>query len=183
MTKRNIHGITLECVHGDIAHQPDIEAIVNAANAELRIGGGVAGAIHRGAGPELERECRSLAPLRPGQAVITDAHDLSNRHVIHCLGPIYGVDVPSDELLASCYRNALQLADQNKIVSIVFPAISTGAFGYPMESAARAALNTVIDLLPRLSSVKHIRFVLFQKADVRVHERVLKEIIGSDDAD
>ncbi len=175
--KRNLQGITLECVQGDIAHQPDMEAVVNAANAQLRIGGGVAGAIHRAAGPELERECRPLAPIRPGQAVITGAHNLPNRHVIHCLGPIYGVDQPAEELLASCYRNALQLAEENGIRSIAFPAISAGAFGYPMEPAARGAFKTVIDVLPRLSSVKHIRFVLFQTADVRVHERVLKILI------
>ncbi|MFO7784890.1 MAG: macro domain-containing protein [Desulfatiglandales bacterium] len=118
MTKRNLHGITLEYVQGDIAHQPDMEAIVNAANAELRIGGGVAGPIHRAAGPGLKRECRPLAPIRPGQAVITGAHNLANCYVIHCLGPIYGVDEPSEELLASCYRNALQLGEQNKISSI-----------------------------------------------------------------
>lgn len=178
MTKRNLHGITLECVQGDIAHQPDMEAIVNAANAELRIGGGVAGAIHRAAGPGLERECRLLAPIRPGQAVITGAHNLANCYVIHCLGPIYGVDEPSEELLASCYRNALQLAEQGKISSIAFPAISTGAFGYPMEPATRVAFKTVIDVLPRLSSVKHIRFVLFHDADVRVHESVLENLMG-----
>lgn len=160
-----------------------MEAIVNAANAQLRIGGGVAGAIHRAAGPELERECRPLAPIRAGQALITGAHNLPNRHVIHCLGPVYGVDQLSEELLASCYRNALQLAEQNKITSIAFPAISTGVFGYPMESAARVAFKTVIDVLPRLSSVKYIRFVPFQAADLRVHERVLKTLIGSSDAD
>ncbi len=176
MTKRNIHGITVECVQGDIVYQPDLQAIVNAANAQLRIGGGVAGAIHRAAGPGLEKECRSLAPIRPGQAVITGAHNLPNCHVIHCLGPIYGVDEPSEELLASCYRNALQLAEQNKIVSIAFPAISTGAFGYPMEPAARVAFKTVLETMPKLLSVKHIRFVLFSKVDQRLHVRVLEEL-------
>ncbi|MFO7951026.1 MAG: macro domain-containing protein [Candidatus Fermentibacteraceae bacterium] len=183
MARLNVHGVTLECLQGDIAHQPDMEAIVNAANADLRIGGGVAGAIHRAAGPGLERECRPLAPIRPGQAVITDAHNLPNRHVIHCLGPVFGADEPSEELLASCYRNALRLAERNKIASIAFPAISTGAFGYPMEPAARVAFKTVIDALPRLSSVKHIRFVLFRDADVLVHEGVIEELVGSDDAE
>jgi O-acetyl-ADP-ribose deacetylase len=184
MTKRNLHGATLECVQGDIARQPDMETVVNAANAELRIGGGVAGAIHRAAGPELEKECRPLAPIRPGQAVITGAHNLPNRYVIHCLGPIYGIDEPADELLAACYRNALQLAEQNKIASIAFPAISTGVFGYPMEPAARVAFKTLIEMLPRLSSVKHIRFVLFHDADVRVHESVLENLMaGGSDAE
>ncbi len=181
--KRNLQGITLECVQGDIARQPDMEAIVNAANAELRIGGGVAGAIHGAAGPELERECRPLAPIRPGQAVITGAHNLPNHSVVHCLGPIYGRDEPAGELLAACYRNALQLAEENKIASIAFPAISTGAFGHPMEPAARVAFKTVISVLPRLSSLKHIRFVLFHDADVRVHEKVLKDLTGGNVAE
>ena len=91
----------MECVQGNIANQPDMDAVVNAANAELRIGGGVAGAIHRAAGPGLEKECRPLAPIRPGQAVITGAHKLPNRYVIHCLGPVYGRDEPAEGLLAA----------------------------------------------------------------------------------
>lgn len=179
MTKRNLHGRTIECVQGNIVDQPDMEAIVNAANAELRIGGGVAGAIHRAAGPGLEAECRPLAPISPGEAVITGAHDLPNRYVIHCLGPVYGMDKPSDDLLASCYRNALQLAEQNNITSIAFPAISTGAFGYPMEPAARVAFKTILDELPGLSAVTHIRFVLFSAADQRLHARVLEALSES----
>jgi O-acetyl-ADP-ribose deacetylase (regulator of RNase III) len=154
-----------------------MEAIVNAANAMLRPGGGVAGAIHRGAGPGLAEECRKLAPIQPGQAVITGAHHLPNRHVIHCLGPVYGVDEPSDQLLSSCYRNALQLAEDNGIKSIAFPAISTGAFGYPLEPAVQIALNTVVTMLPSLLSVKHIRFVLFSNADQRIYEQALDEFI------
>lgn len=176
MTERNLHGVTVECVQGNIANQPDMDAVVNAANAELRIGGGVAGAIHRAAGPGLERECRPLAPIRPGQAVITGAHKLPNRHVIHCLGPVYGVDKPADRLLATCYASALDLADGNGLASIAFPAISTGAFGYPMEPAARVAFGTILDKLPGLSSVKRVRFVLFDAADHRLHARILEEL-------
>jgi O-acetyl-ADP-ribose deacetylase len=176
MTKRKHHGVTIECVQGNIANQPDMEAIVNAANAELRTGGGVAGAIHRAAGPGLEAECRPLAPIRPGQAVITGAHNLPNRHVIHCLGPVYGRNQPSEALLASCYRNALHLAEQNAIASIAFPAISTGIFGYPIDQAARVALKTIIDEAPRLSAVKHIRMVLFDAADQRLHAEVLEAL-------
>ena len=176
MTKRKHHGVTIECVQGNIANQPDMEAIVNAANAELRTGGGVAGAIHRAAGPGLEAECRPLAPIRPGQAVITGAHNLPNRHVIHCLGPVYGRDQPSEALLTSCYRNALHLAEQSAIASIAFPAISTGIFGYPIDQAARVALKTIIDEAPRLSAVKHIRMVLFDAADQRLHAEVLEEL-------
>lgn len=105
--RRRIEGITLECVMGDIARQADVEAVVNAANAGLRPGGGVAGALHRAAGPGLEEECRPLAPIRPGQALITGAYALPNRYVIHCLGPVCGRDEPAHELLASCYRGAL----------------------------------------------------------------------------
>ncbi len=180
MSKRRIQGITIECVHGDIAAQPDMDAVVNAANSELRIGGGVAGAIHEAAGPGLEDECRPLAPIRPGQAVITGAHDLPNRHVIHCLGPVYGRDEPADELLASCYRQALRLAERHALRSVAFPAISTGAFGYPMEPAARVAFRTMLDELEGLSSVRHVRFVLFDPSDVELHERVLAELAGSD---
>ncbi len=176
MTERIIYGVTIECLQGDIATQPGMDAVVNAANAELRIGGGVAGAIHRAAGPGLEAECRQFAPIRPGQAVITGAHNLPNRYVIHCLGPVYGSDEPADELLASCYRNALRLAERNNIKSMAFPAISTGAFGYPMEPAARIAFTTILDEVPKLSSVKHIRFVLFRAADRQVHAQVLQAL-------
>lgn len=176
MLKRKVHGVAIECIQGDIVNQPDMDAIVNAANAELRSGGGVAGAIHRAAGPGLEEECRALAPIRPGQAVITGAHALPNRHVIHCLGPVYGQDDPADNLLASCYRNALYLAERDNITSIAFPAISTGAFGFPVEPAARIALKTMLDEAPRLSSVKHIRMVLFDMADQQIHARLLMEL-------
>lgn len=153
-----------------------MDAIVNAANAELRIGGGVAGAIHRAAGPGLEEECQSLAPIVPGQAVITSAHGLSNRHVIHCLGPVYGQDEPSDVLLADCYRNALKLAELHGIRSIAFPAISTGAFGYPMEAAVQIALTAILEKMPLMVSVAHIRFVLFGDKDQQLFTRILNEI-------
>lgn len=178
MSRREINGVIIECTRGDIASQPDMDAIVNAANAELRMGGGVAGAIHRAAGPGLEEECRPLAPISPGEAVITGAHNLPNRHVIHCLGPIYGRDKPADRLLASCYRNALELAEQNGLSSIAFPAISAGAFGYPLEAAARVAVKTILEELPELSSVRHIRFVLFGEPDRKVFDQVLAELSG-----
>lgn len=178
MSSREIDGVTIECVQGDIAHQPDIDAIVNAANAELRMGGGVAGAIHRAAGPGLEEEGRDLAPISPGQAVVTSGHDLPNRYVIHCLGPVYGRDEPSDELLGACYHGALHLAEQHAIRSIAFPAISTGVFGYPLEAATRVALPAVLDDLPGLSSVRLIRFVLHSKPDLQVYTRILGELAG-----
>lgn len=173
MTLRQCDTVTVETVQGDIANQPDLDAIVNAANAELRIGGGVAGAIHRAAGPGLEKECIPLGPIRPGKAVISGGHNLPNAHVIHCLGPVYGRDEPSNQLLASCYRRALLLADQHNIVAIGFPAISTGVFGYPMEEAAAVTLKTVAEVAPSLDAVRIIRFVLFSDADKTVFDEAL----------
>ncbi|MDY7114985.1 macro domain-containing protein [Halomonas sp. SSL-5] len=165
----------IECIQGDIARQPDIEAVVNAANAQLRPGGGVAGALHRAAGPELDHACRPLAPIRPGEAVITAAYGLPNRHMIHCLGPVYGVDEPSEELLAACYRHALELAERHGIVSIAFPALSAGAFGYPLAEAARVAIETVIDTLPRCPCIERVRFVLFDAESAALFRRLLDE--------
>jgi len=176
MTQRQFDAVTVETVQGDIANQPDLDAIVNAANAELRIGGGVAGAIHRAAGPGLEQECIPLGPIRPGDAVISAGHNLPNAHVIHCLGPVYGRDEPSDQLLASCYRQALMLADRNGIAGLGFPAISTGIFGYPLAAAAQVALQTDRDTAPTLETVQRARFELFSDADLAVFDRALKEL-------
>ena len=173
--KVTIEDVVIECIQGDIADQPDMEAIVNAANAELRIGGGVAGAIHRAAGPGLEEEAAPLGPIEPGDAVITSGQNLPNDYVIHVLGPVYGRDEPAEELLAKCYQEALALADENGIESIALPAISTGAFGYPMEEAAEIAVDTVLNQVPDLSSVKRIRFVLFDKDALRMYKQLLSE--------
>jgi O-acetyl-ADP-ribose deacetylase (regulator of RNase III) len=174
--KTKISAITIECMRGDIASQPDMEAIVNAANAQLRIGGGVAGAIHRAAGPGLEEECRPMAPIKPGEAVISGGHNLPNKYVIHCLGPVYGKDKPEDKLLAECYRNALKLADKNNIRSIAFPAISTGAFGYPIREAAKVTLDTIKEMAPALKNIKIIRFVLFSKGDYEIYKEMIENI-------
>ncbi len=169
----NASASRIECRQGDIARQDDIEAVVNAANAQLQPGGGVAGALHRAAGPDLAEACRPLAPISPGEAVITEAFALPNRHVIHCLGPVYGVDEPSDALLADCYRNALELAQRHGIASLAFPALSTGAFGYPAAEAARIALSTVLTTLPECPAVRRVRFVLFDAASAELHQRTL----------
>lgn len=178
MLEFEAHGVTLELARGDIAAQDDMEAVVNAANVELRIGGGVAGALHRAAGPELAEAGRPLAPIQPGEAVITPAFELPNEHVIHCLGPVYGRDEPAADLLASCYKRALELADLEGIGSLAFPAISTGAFGYPHEEAARIALGTVLDAIPGLESVRRIRFVLYSTNQFDLHARVLEGLSG-----
>jgi len=174
--KKQVGEVILEAVHGDITSQPDMAAIVNAANAQLMPGGGVAGAIHRAAGSELAEECRPLAPINPGEAVITGAHNLPNRYVIHCLGPVYGIDKPENLLLADCYRNALQLADEKQIDSVAFPAISTGAFGYPFEAATDITLQTILEVVPELKFVKHIRFVLFGEEDFEVYVERLRRL-------
>lgn len=174
--QRQVGTVSVECIRGNIAAQPDMAAVVNAANAELMPGGGVAGAIHRAAGPELAKECRALAPIRPGQAVITRAYGLPNRRVIHCLGPVYGRDEPAADLLADCYRNALDLADENGVASVAFPAISTGVFGYPPAEAAAVALRAVVDHAAKLKAVRHVRFVLFDDASLALHTTALDRL-------
>lgn len=168
--------VKVECVKGDISNQPDITAIVNAANAQLKRGGGVAGAIHKAAGPELEKECRNLAPIKPGEAVITSAFELPNDYVIHCLGPVYGVDKPEEKLLAECYYRSLELAEKHRVDSIAFPAISTGAFGFPIEKATRIAFNSIKELVPNLKHVKLIRFVLYSEKDLEAYEKEKKRL-------
>lgn len=175
--KKTISGVTIECVQGNIASQKGFAAVVNAANAQLRMGGGVAGAIHRAGGPGLEEECRPLAPIMPGEAVITSGHNLPNQYVIHCLGPVYGRDEPASKLLANCYQNALKLAEEYQIDSIAFPAISTGVFGYPMKEAAAVAFKAIKEMIPQLKYVKRIRFVLYSKSDLEIHENSFSALL------
>src|SRR5215210_8235073 len=171
--RRQFGAVTVECIRGDIASQEDVEAVVNATNARLGPGGGVAGAIHRAAGPDLAEEAVPLGAIEPGAAVVTGAHGLPNRYVIHTLGPVYDQDRPEAELLARCYRNSLGLAEENGVESIAFPAISTGIFGYPAEEAAEVALGTVRDEAQGLERVRLVRFVLFGKRYFEDHEGVL----------
>jgi O-acetyl-ADP-ribose deacetylase len=177
-TRVQLGHAVLELTQGDITRQDDCDAVVNAANAELLPGGGVAGAIHRAAGPALAEAATKFAPLRPGQAVVTGAFNLPNRYVIHCLGPVYGVDQPAEELLSSCYRSVLALAERRKLGSVAFPAISTGAFGYPMRAAAEVALRTVLATLPSLSVVRRVRFVLYDREALEVHRELLDGLIN-----
>lgn len=176
MTEVTVSGVHIELKRGDIASQDDMDAVVNAANAELKTGGGVAGAIHRAAGPELAEETSSMAPIKPGEAVISGGHNLPNKYIIHCLGPVYGRDKPEDELLGNCYRNALQLAEEHRIANIAFPSISTGAFGYPMKDAARVAFETVKEEAEDLSAVERVRFVLWGEDAMDIHEEVMDEV-------
>ena len=152
-------------VVGDIVRQPDCEAIVNAANPQLRAGGGVCGAIHRAAGPELEASAVKLGPIAVGAAVITPGFRLPNRWVIHAVGPRYGSDPDPPVLLVRAVENCLRLADEHEVSRIALPAISTGIYGYPIEEAGPLLMRTARDCAGRTTHLQEIRFVLFS-ADV-----------------
>jgi O-acetyl-ADP-ribose deacetylase (regulator of RNase III) len=173
---RTFDAVVVECVGGDITNQPDVDAVVNAANAQLAPGGGVAGAIHNAAGPGLYEECKPLAPIATGEAVITSGHGLPNAWCIHVLGPVYAQSSDPPGELASCYRQMLLRAEEKQLASIATPAISTGIFGYPVEEAARVALRTVTSEAPALRTVRLVRFVLWGEADLDAHRRVLEAL-------
>lgn len=170
-----IKDIEIEILKGDITEQADIEAIVNAANAYLAPGGGVAGAIHRKAGPQLYDECKKLAPIKTGDAVITGAYNLPNKYVVHTLGPVYSEEKNPAEKLAECFKNSLEVADKKGVKSIAFPAISTGIFGYPVEEAADVSIKAVIEKIPELKSIKKIRFVLFDEKSYEIFKIALEK--------
>lgn len=174
--------LIIEAIAGDIAYQPDVDAVVNAANAQLTTGGGVAGAIHRGAGPELYKECKPLAPINPGEAVISKAYKLPNKYVIHCLGPVYGRDKPEEQLLASCYSRTIMLAELNRISSIAFPAISTGVFGYPVDAAAQIAIQAILKEAGGLKHLQKVKFVLHSEKDLKVYMNHLSHINTSEES-
>ncbi|MCC5941182.1 MAG: macro domain-containing protein [Balneolaceae bacterium] len=177
MTISLIDKINLEIRKGDITKQPDCDSIVNAANAQLKSGGGVAGAIHSIGDPELEIETSKFAPIKTGEAVITSAPKMPNRYIVHCLGPVYGKDKPEDMLLGNCYKNALLIADKYEVKSIAFPAISTGIFGYPVDEAARVAFSTIQSVAHKLTNIKTIRSVLWSDEDYKTHEKVLEDLV------
>ncbi len=173
-----INDAMLELVEGDITQQ-DVDAIVNAANSSLLGGGGVDGAIHRAAGSQLLEECRKLGGCPTGDAKITRGYRLKARHVIHAVGPVYQGGRRGEEgLLAGVYRRALELASENHLSSIAFPAISTGVYGYPMEAAARIAFRTVIDFLNEHPEIKLVRFVLFGRTAYEVHAQALERVLA-----
>ena len=164
---------TIDVIEGDITTLA-YDAIVNAANTSLLGGGGVDGAIHRTAGPELLAECRTLGGCLTGEAKLTRGYGLPAKHVIHTVGPIWrGGNDNEPELLANCYRNALMLAHENGLKSVAFPAISTGVYGYPPDSAAVVAVDTVVGTLAETKALKHVTFCCFGKASYDIHSVAL----------
>lgn len=151
----------------------DVDVIVNAANRSLLGGGGVDGAIHKAAGPELLEATKKLGGANTGEAKITKGFNLPADYIIHTVGPIYR-DGTEDEasLLASCYENSLKLADEERLVTIAFSAISTGVYGYPVEEATEIAISTVNKILPELVNVKHVIFVVFDDEIKEIYETV-----------
>jgi O-acetyl-ADP-ribose deacetylase (regulator of RNase III) len=163
----------VEAVHGDITAQA-VEAIVNAANTTLLGGGGVDGAIHRAAGPELVAACRALGRCPTGEARVTPGYRLRARYVIHTVGPVWSGGTQGEpERLRRCYLRSLGLAEERDVRSIAFPAISTGAYGYPIERAAAIAVAAVREQANHATSLELVRFVCFSAADLAVYRRLL----------
>jgi len=163
----------IDIVRGDITAL-EVDAIVNAANTTLLGGGGVDGAIHRAAGPELLAECRTLGGCEPGQAKITRGYGLPARFVIHTVGPIWrGGRHGESETLANCYRNSLQVAVENQIETVAFPAISCGAYGYPIQEAAQIALKTTREFLANADKIDKVLFVLWGEEIYEAYRKLL----------
>ncbi len=161
----------IEVVQGDITKQK-VDAIVNAANTSLLGGGGVDGAIHRAAGAKLLEECRKLGGCRTGEAKLTGGYNLPAKYVIHAVGPVWhGGKHGEDELLASCYRNSLLLAEEHGVKSIAFPCISTGAYRFPIERATRIAVSEVKKFLEQTRSVERVVFVCFLSSDYEFYKK------------
>jgi O-acetyl-ADP-ribose deacetylase (regulator of RNase III) len=171
-----INGRTLRLMQGDIT-TVQADAIVNAANTSLRGGGGVDGAIHRAGGPAILEECMRFPGCPTGEARMTTGGRLPARHVIHTVGPIWrGGNAAEDALLAAAYRSSLSLAEQFGLRTIAFPSISTGAYGFPIERAARIALRAALDHLRIGGSLDTITFVLFSAHDLEVYRQALAEL-------
>lgn len=168
----------LEIVRGDITRETT-DAIVNAANRSLLGGGGVDGAIHRAAGHQLIEECRTLNGCETGDAKITGGYQLPARFVIHTVGPVWnGGDHHEDDLLASCYRRSLEVAAGHDIQSLSFPSISTGAYRFPLERAAKIALNEIVSFLNNHEVPVKVRMICFSKEDVEVYKKVFEKMIS-----
>ena len=176
MAERQIGATKLQVIVADITTL-SIDAIVNAANSALSGGGGVDGAIHRAAGPELLAECRALGRCETGDAKITKGYRLPARHVIHAVGPVwYGGHRGEDGLLASCYRRAIELCEATALSSVAFPAISTGVYRFPPERAAQIAVGTTVDALRGSPAVSRVIFCCFSPDSARLHEQAMTRL-------
>ncbi len=170
--------LAIEAVQADITSLT-VDAIVNAANETLLGGGGVDGAIHRAAGPELLTECRAIGGCPTGEARITAGYNLAARHIIHTVGPIWrGGSHGEAELLASCYRNALALANEHNVASIAFPAISTGIYGFPKDRAAHIAVNQILSGRELYPGVSKVTFCCFDDESLQLHQREIDRSAG-----
>lgn len=168
----------IEIIQGDITTVA-VDAIVNAANSSLLGGGGVDGAIHRAAGPQLLAECRTLGGCATGEAKITGGYNLPARHVIHTVGPVWrGGQQNEDELLARCYRNSLALAVRHGVKRIAFPAISTGAYGFPIQRASRIALRAIGEFLAQDGALERVLIVCFSRGDYAEYQAAARENVG-----
>ena len=176
MTERQIGKAQLEVIVADITTL-GVDAIVNAANTSLLGGGGVDGAIHRAAGPDLVAECRMLHGCKTGDAKITKGYRLPARHVIHTVGPVWqNGRHGEDELLASCYRRSIDLCRVHELTSVAFPAISTGIYRFPADRAAGIALSTTVDAMAAAPSLTRVIFCCFSADSARLHERAMRQI-------
>lgn len=190
--ERSLFGVKLVALAGDITRQ-QVDAVVNAANSSLMGGGGVDGAIRRAGGPAIQQECQRIVaergPLPPGEAVATTAGRLPARHVIHTVGPIWrGGGHGEAEVLRRCYQSCLRLAEELGAASVAFPAISTGAYGYPPDQAATVAVQAVVDYLAQrrpdgTSRLQEVRFVLFSQQDLQRYEELLSRLGGEGSGD
>ena len=163
----------LEVMQGDITKLA-VDAIVNAANSSLLGGGGVDGAIHRAAGPELVKECRTLGGCPTGEARITKGYNLAARHVIHTVGPVYSGKPRDKTLLTGCYQNSLKLAAGNNVHALAFPAISCGVYGYPVEEACKIAVDTSCSFLKNNQTIEKVIFMLFSPENLKIYREYLR---------